>query len=739
MTDHLKILTLSDPSTHKRVEETIQRTGINCQLTNFGDFKSFLTSDEPIPEIAIIGPGKISDTKALLLELVSKSPRIPTVVIVRKPDFGPEIQAELIKAGAFGISSDDNLGSISQHIVRISIACGLVESDYKNSYETEILQYIIDNNDSLLSVINQENKYEVVSEAFSEKFRIKKEELIGATPAELWGHEIFEDKIKMNLEKCLNGEVVRYKAYFDISGITGKCYEVIYRPYNPGKGKKRFSIVETRDITEMDSIRREAEDIRQKNYYFEKYLPIGVFECLTNGKVLTSNDTFRNILELEENGEINLSSFFKSDHRFTNYLGSINEGEASTFSQLKMETAKENDIFVRISSHARSDSNKNIVVNAILEDNTREVLLERKLSMTHRMETLGTLAGGIAHDFNTILTTIAGYTELTRQEVDEGSPVYDYMTKLNSAILKAVSVINQMLTFSKQISHEKISVKIEKVFVEAMQFVRTALPYNIYLEDETSTINGYILGDPTELFRVFLNIATNSIQAMEQEGGILGVTLRETVIDTRSFAEVEFRDTGPGIEKSILDRIYEPFFTTKETGKGTGMGLSVTHGIITELGGDINVESLPGKGTTFIVRLPLFLESDLMIPENHDLGRTILYADDNIHFSRTISIALESLGYRVILASNYNDLLKIVNVPKPKVDIYFIRCGFDNQSDKNLLDNLFKKVIGSKIVIILKPGSTIISDFVRDHRADVFIIHEPVNLREILNAIHENC
>jgi len=735
----LNILTLSDHSTHKQVEEVILKIGINFHLINFVDFKSFLTSDEPIPEIAIIGPGKVSDTKMLLLELVSKTPRIPTVVIVKKSDFGAEIQAELIKAGALGISSDDNLGSISQHIVRISIAHGLVESDFNDSYAPEILQYIIDSNDSLLSVINQDNRYEVVNEAFSQKFSRNKEELIGVSPAEIWGHEIFEDKIKLNLERCLNGEIVRYKAYFDLPGITGKCYEVIYRPYYPGKGKRKFSIVETRDITDIESIKKEVEDIRQKNFYFEKYLPIGVFECSTDGKILTSNDTFRNILELDEDDEINLLSFFNSDHRFTDYLDSIKAGEASTFSQLKMETAKGNDIFVRISSHARSDSEKNIIVNATLEDNTREVLLERKLTMTNRMETLGTLAGGIAHDFNTILTTISGYTELTIQEADEDSPVRDYMTKLSSATSKAESVINQMLTFSKQITHEKISVKIEKVFREAMQFVRTALPYNIYLEEETSSINGYILADPTQLFRVFLNIATNSIQAMERDGGILGASLRESLIDSRRFAEVEFRDTGPGIEKSILDRIYEPFFTTKETGKGTGMGLSVAHGIITELGGDIIVESSPGKGATFVVRLPVYLENDLMMPENQETGRTVLYADDNIHFSRTISIALESLGYQVLLASSYDDLHTIINAPDSKIDIYFIRYGFDNQTDKNLLDNLFRKLTGSKIVVILKPGSSIFNDFARNHRGDVFIIHEPVSLRDILNVIHENC
>jgi len=504
------------------------------------------------------------------------------------------------------------------------------------------------------------------------------------------------------------------------------------------------SVVVHDDISEVTARQgsQESDKARShtRNYYFEKYLPFGVFDCDRSGKILYANNTFFNILEIPDSDRtgISMDRFFQNDGRFIDYLGEINEGESSTFSQLQMITSAGTEIFARISTHVRNDENSGLVVNGILEDNTREVLLEKKLSSTHRMETLGTLAGGIAHDFNTILTTISGYSELTMDEVEPGSVVSDYMSKVNHAIKRAESVINQMLTFSRQIDLEKIPVKVSDVIREATDFMRSAIPYNVRLESETEDPELIVLADPTQLFRVLLNIMTNSAQAMEQNGGVLSVTLAHETVNNRNFADIRIADTGSGIDKSVIDRIYEPFFTTKEVGKGTGMGLSVAHGIVTELGGELNVESLPGAGTTFLVRLPVTemgLRNDSH-PGSEPL-RTIMYADENLYFSRTVSLALERMGYRVLLASDMDDMALIMRHSRSDVDIFFIRCGFSKAGGAEIVQRIAEVNRDARIVLITKPGSDTYRNILKEERNRVSVINEPVSLHEIMNAINE--
>jgi hypothetical protein len=326
------------------------------------------------------------------------------------------------------------------------------------------------------------------------------------------------------------------------------------------------------------------------------------------------------------------------------------------------------------------------------------------------------------------------------EEVDKTSDVYDYMSKVNQAIKKAESVINQMLTFSRQVDLEKVPVEIVEVVKEATDFMRSAIPYNIYMETEVAEPGLEVLADPTQLFRVFLNIMTNSVQAMEEAGGVLKVQLKTSESSDKQFVDILISDTGSGIEKSIIDRIYEPFFTTKELGKGSGMGLSVAHGVISGLGGELNVESTVGEGTTFFVRLPLIVSGVEF--ENHqkdDDLLTVVYADENIYFSRTVSIALEKLGYRVILVSSIGDMNLMFDNERPDIDIYFIRCGFSGGEGSSIIQRIIDDKSESRVVLITKPGSEGHHYMVSSSKKRIRIINEPVSLREILSAIKDIC
>ncbi|MEZ5000847.1 MAG: ATP-binding protein [Bacteroidales bacterium] len=673
-----------------------------------------------------------------LITLCQSAPVRPGVLIGADPaGLSSTDYYDMSAEGVSGIFDPSFPDQVIPHLMRSVMEPG----GNVQGIDAELLKYIIDSHESMISVINSDLKYEAVNESFCRTLNCNREEIIGICPSKLWGDQTFREKIEENLHKCLKGEVVRYKAYFNKSGVSGKCYEVIYRPFKPVSGDRSYSIVETRDVTEFEDIKRLAEKSDIRNHYLEKYLPFGVFDCDRKGRILFANDTFNDILETgkEEVAELNIFDFLPFDTRFADYLNEINMGESSTFSQLRMKTGSGAEIFARISSHARYDDENGLIINSILEDTTREVLMERKLTSTHRMETLGTLAGGIAHDFNTILTTISGYSELTMDEVEPDSDIYGYMYKVSHAIKRAESVINQMLTFSRQIELEKIPVEVSEVVREVTDFMRSAIPYNIYLESEIEENEMVVLADPTQLFRVFLNIMTNSVQAMEPDGGTLKIKVYRSELADKQFADIAIVDTGSGIDKSVIERIYEPFFTTKEIGKGTGMGLSVAHGIVSGLGGELNVESTPGSGTTFTVRLPLMGpgmagEMGKAVEPTH----TIIYADENIFFSRTVSLALERLGYRVILASGQDDFSLLAEQNRSDIDIIFIRCGLTNNS-ADLVTRVINNQVNSRVVLIVKPGSDNFRTVLQNNRERISIINEPVSLREILNAIHSNC
>ncbi|MBS0011592.1 MAG: PAS domain S-box protein [Bacteroidales bacterium] len=471
----------------------------------------------------------------------------------------------------------------------------------------EILNYLLDNADSMISIVNKDMRYVAVNEPFCKSFNMNKKDLVGKCPSELWGDRTYRGKIRKNLERSLKGEKIQYRAFFDISGSSGKFYEVTYRPFQSANTSLSYAIIETRDVSQEI---QENEKLREKDVKYrlmEKYMPFGIFSCDREGTIIEANETFYNILEAgpENRKKLNFKELIRDDHRFTTHLNSGKTGEAGTFGQVKMLTPGGRELFVRISSYIRDDKQYGNIIDASLEDVTREVILERRLYQSQKLETLGTLTGGVAHDFNTILTTISGYSEMTMEEVAKDSVVHDYMARLKEAVDKAGNIINQMMIFSKQMDQHLVALELEKVLREALEFIHSSIPDNVSLETNYEKIRGLVYADPTQLFRVLLNIMTNALHAMEEKGGVMTVGLGCSSTDNKLYADISVSDTGTGIDPSIIDRIFEPFFTTKDISKGTGMGLAVSHGIITGIGGEINVESNPGKGSVFTLRIPM--------------------------------------------------------------------------------------------------------------------------------------
>ena len=290
--------------------------------------------------------------------------------------------------------------------------------------------------------------------------------------------------------------------------------------------------------------------------------------------------------------------------------------------------------------------------------------LEKQLRKAQKMESIGTLAGGIAHDFNNILGIILGYAELALLEAPNNDTLNKNVEQLIQAVDRAKKLVKQILTFSREGDETPKPLVVNPIVKEVLEMLRSTLPTTIniqhYIQKEALTL----LGNPTEVHQILMNLCTNAVQAMQGKAGILRVELKEIESPSGlSYLGLTVSDTGDGIPPDILERIFDPYFTTKKPGEGTGLGLSVVHGIVKRYGGGIKIDTKPGKGTTVTVKIPL-IDVELKPKEVilHDIptgDETILLVDDEEALLGTFKKILEQMNYTVITVDNSPEALEI--------------------------------------------------------------------------------
>jgi len=288
--------------------------------------------------------------------------------------------------------------------------------------------------------------------------------------------------------------------------------------------------------------------------------------------------------------------------------------------------------------------------------------LEEQLQHAYKMEAIGTLAGGIAHDFNNILSAILGYAEMGREDCVPGSTVAHDLDQVVLAGNRAKDLVKQILAFSRQTIAEKVPLQPAPIVRETLKLLRSSLPTTIDIQEDIDKDPGVIVIDPTQLHQILMNLCTNAYHAMEQKGGTLSISLKRREFSTEdlaghpyiqpgSFVELSIGDNGLGIPPEIREKIFDPYFTTKETGKGTGMGLAIVHGIVKSYGGDITCRSKLGEGTVFNIFLPVFAGDaavEIEDAESLQVGTEhILLVDDEKMLVEMSQTMLERMGYAV--------------------------------------------------------------------------------------------
>jgi signal transduction histidine kinase/ActR/RegA family two-component response regulator len=377
--------------------------------------------------------------------------------------------------------------------------------------------------------------------------------------------------------------------------------------------------------------------------------------------------------------------------------------------------------------------------------------LKAQLLGAQRLEAIGSLAGGIAHDFNNILAAIIGYTELLRCDLPENSKAQANLEAIYEAGIRAKDLVHQILTFSRQSEEEKKPLRISTVIKEALKLLRASLPATIEIRQNLASQSDTVLANPTQIHQVLINLCTNSAQAMREKGGVLEVSLEDADLDSEATAsnpdlqpgvhvKLTVRDTGSGIAPEIVERIFDPYFSTREPEQGTGMGLAVVHGIVKSTGGTITVDSKLGEGTAIHVFFPRIRgkatpEPRVLSP--FPLGNErILFVDDEKALVDIGVQLLEHLGYRVVARTSSIEALEAFRNQPEKFDLVVSDQTMPNMTGEMLAKELIR--IRPDIPIVLCTGY---SEMISEEKATALgikkLIMKPILMREISQTIRQ--
>ncbi|TNJ38930.1 PAS domain S-box protein [Chlorobaculum thiosulfatiphilum] len=379
-------------------------------------------------------------------------------------------------------------------------------------------------------------------------------------------------------------------------------------------------------------------------------------------------------------------------------------------------------------------------------------ILELQLQKAERLETVGRLAGGIAHDFNNLLSPILGYAELGMLKAAEEHYNPEYYTAIVQASERARQLIAQILTFSKAHDSKPVPVKVQSIIEEVIQLLRPSIPANIRIEMHIDKACRNILIDPSKLHQMLVNLCTNALQATDRSNGVITIELREVTpgeallkklpgLLVQPHAELSISDNGVGMDKATSEHIFEPFFTTKAADKGSGLGLSVVHGIVTGYNGHILVESEPGEFTTFRVYLPLIEEINeqkCSRPVPQQGKGSILFVDDEQVILNMISKMLSKQGFEVCAVKNPREAIELFRQNPERFDLVITDLTMPELSGFELSTELKSTCPRIPIILMTGFGKDLEDEHSLNRHGICKILKKPVRLADLVSAVNES-
>jgi len=627
----------------------------------------------------------------------------------------------------------------------------------------EFSRRMIESSNDCIKTLDLDGRLEFMSEGGQNLLEI---EDIGVYLNQSWVDFWQEPDRKAVLEAirtAKEGGAGSFQAYSPTEKGNPKWWDVIITPITGKDGKAERLLVVSRDIT----TRIQAKETLQKSE--EKYRTL--VESSTDAillldrkrRIVSFNRAFQDLFGYEKNeveGQ-SIKIIHKSDESFRSF-------EKIAYSKVKSSghfmgewefVRKDGTILPAaetVTSVIKSSDGTTTGYVAVLRDITERkqrqeenLKFEAQLQQAQKREAIGTLAGGIAHDFNNILAAIIGYSELAMMEPQEGSEVMANLGEVLQAGKRAKALVQQILTVIRRHKLERQPLQLRYLVKEVLELLRATLPTTIEIRQDLAGDAGIVNADPNQIHQVLVNLCTNAGHAMEADGGVLTVALENVELDELSaspypdlnagpYLRLTVGDTGHGIPPEILEQIFDPYFTTKDVGEGTGLGLSVAHGIVKSHGGAIKVYSEPGKGSTFQVYLPMVeetekprSESEKPIPTGNE---RILFIDDEPPLANLGKQMLKHLGYEAVSLTSSMEALERFKAQPEAFDLVFTDMTMPHMTGDKLAQELIK--IRSDIPIILSTGHSkqISEEMTKEMGIRAFVM-KPVSKRTMAETV----
>ncbi|MGD8611762.1 MAG: PAS domain S-box protein [Desulfobacterales bacterium] len=518
-----------------------------------------------------------------------------------------------------------------------------------------------------------------------------------------------------------------------------------------------------RDITQRKMSELALQESEARYRQLLNHAPSGIYEIdLTNGKFVSVNDVMCEYTGYTRYELLTMDALDilteEGRKKYTERINKVLKGQKVTASvEYKLKTKHGRELWALLNMNFLQDTEgRPVRVLVVAHDITEQKQaqeekknLEYQLQQAQKMEAIGTLAGGIAHDFNNILSVIIGYTELILMNAHIDTEVRQNLKEIFNASKHARDMVKQILAFSRQNKQERKPIQVAHIVKEALKMLRASLPSTISIQQNIEKNTGIIEADPTQIHQVLMNLCTNAAHAIDEKDGVLEISLANVDLDhpaatefpdlyPGSFLKLSVSDTGNGIAPEALPHIFNPYFTTKEKGEGTGLGLAVVQGIIKSLNGAITVDSKVGEGSTFNVYLPTIkreLAEEEEMPKPLPMGyERILLVDDEQPLVEIGKQMLERLGYRVDTRTSSIEALNLFKANPDRFDLVITDIVMPNMSGDKLADEMMG--IRPDIPIVLCTGYS--EKFTRQHASDMGIecfLMKPLVMQDLAGTV----
>jgi len=520
-----------------------------------------------------------------------------------------------------------------------------------------------------------------------------------------------------------------------------------------------------RDITERNLSEKALSESEEKYRQLVNHAPTGIYRVdFNSGKLISVNDVMCEYTGYTKEELLNMSTLDflteESQKHFLDRLDRLFNGrQVPRTIEYKARAKDGHEFWILLDARYEYDKNGKpkgaaVVAHDITERKQAEkekLRLEDQLQQAQKMEALGTLAGGIAHDFNNILSVIIGYTELILMNGSVNSEVRQNLKEIFNASKHARDMVKQILAFSRQSKQERRPIQVSHIVKEALKMLRASLPTTIKIQQKIEKNTGIIKADPTQFHQVLMNLCTNAAHAMQEKDGVLEISLGNIDLDQNAVAglpelepgpylKLSVSDTGHGISREARDRIFEPYFTTKEKGEGTGLGLAVVQGIIKSYNGAVTVESEVGHGSTFHVYLPRIqqnIPADEVVAAPLPMGNeSILLVDDEQPLVDIGKQMLERLGYTVAARTSSVEALALFKAQPNRFDLVITDIVMPNMTGEKLAEKLMD--IRADIPVILCTGYS--EKFTRRQASDMGIhafLMKPLVMQDLASTVRQ--